>query len=113
VSALILSSCLLLAQKPLSDPLLWTPERRCVGDISICGNFKTPDGKILDVVNIYPGQYMPSENELRSAEQKMLKKFRKQLGTADSNQPRIEIRRSESSKFDELIIYFPERPGRK
>jgi hypothetical protein len=112
VSILILS-CLLLAQEPQTDPLQWTPEARCVGDITIHGNVKTRDGKILDVLEIYPGQFMPTEKELRSAEQRLLKKFRKQLGIGDSNRPQIEIRRNESSKFDELIINFPERPAKK
>ena len=113
MTVLILSSCLLLAQEPQSDPLQRTLELRAVGEINIYGNVKTPDRKILDALKIYPGQYMPSEKELQSAEQRLLKKFRKQLGTGDGNRPRIEIRRSESSIFDELIIYFPERPAKR
>jgi|SRR5579864_689021 len=115
MNALIIASCLLLAQGPTPNyqQQARTNKVYCVGDICVIGNERTPDGDILEALQLYPGQYLPTKKELQLTELKLWMRYRKEFDLRYGYRPTIEIRKYDDSQYVTVTVIFPETIWKK
>jgi hypothetical protein len=88
------------------------PIQQRIGAIHIQGNIVTKDGPIRDLLGLFPGQILASEDDFRWAEIRLLVAFQKRFDLINHVRPRVVVRPDQNgSGFRDVWVLFPERPG--
>jgi hypothetical protein len=83
-----------------------------VGEIAIVGNDLTKNESIRRYLSIYPGQILPTKEELLKIEIELLMKFHRRFDLDAGERPRIEIQDG-TGEFRDVVIAFPEKTRKK
>lgn len=82
-----------------------------VGAIQIYGNIVTSNSKVQEALAIFPGQRLPSDEDLKWAEMRLLVAYQKRFDLINHVRPRVIVRPTSGSDFLDVWVIFPEWSG--
>ena len=81
-----------------------------LGQIVIVGNIRTPNGPILEVLELYPGMLLPEEATLWRTEIRLLVRFHNCFDLATGKRPTLKVLpREGKSALRDIEVRFPEQ----
>jgi hypothetical protein len=83
-----------------------------VGEILVVGNEETKTGSVLRYLPLYPGQILPTKEELLKIEIELLMKFHRRFDLDGGERPRIEVQDG-TGEFRDVVVTFPEKTRKK